>query len=283
LARTKDPSAATRKAWLTRKRSGDDWRARLMGPVSKIEPLGGGVSQTRKVTLEDGTVGCFKWGGGLPEAEVAAWEVAKQVGMEDMVPPAVIREMDMAPPHGRQRGSFAEWMDGTTAERISEPGAQWGNDEHDVMRAAMFDFVIGNCDRHEGNWVVDDGKIRLIDHNLALSNYPFSEFFREIARTRMADTSLATYVKPYLDKLPHILAAVSGAMAQQRVPAYEKVVSDMEARIHRAASAATWGALLEELGFSEKKSSSTGSGGWGSPSWSGSAAGASGPPPNARS
>jgi hypothetical protein len=48
--------------------------------------------------------------------------------------------------------------------------------ERDLQRAALFDFVTANLDRHIGNWLVDEsqpgGKLALIDHGLAFEYEP---------------------------------------------------------------------------------------------------------------
>jgi len=283
MARTKDPHAATVKAWETRKRGTVREREqRLNGPVSSVKELAGGISETYKVTLEDGTVGNFKLQGrhqvGGPETEVAAWEVAKLVGMEDMVPAASVREIDLGVQlrgsSGTHRGSFAEWQEGTPAIDVAvmqDPDASFidsevafGDSEHDVMRAAMFDYIIGNQDRHPGNWVVDAGKVRLIDHNDALGEFPYSLFLDRVnRRPAMANKSVASYVKPYLDKLPHILAAVRAA-APGRLGASSLRPSEamarwgatravaLEARVGRAASATTWRDFLDGMGIKEQ-------------------------------
>ena len=36
----------------------------------------------------------------------------------------------------------------------------------DVRKARFFDFIIGNLDRHEGNYLVHNGKIKLIDNGM---------------------------------------------------------------------------------------------------------------------
>jgi len=297
MARTKDPSAATTKAWLSRKRNMAvrEREAALAGPIAYVKYLGGGVSKTYKVTLEDGSEYNFKLSErndkGKPEHEVGAWEVAKLVGMDDMVPPAIIRvignpyptteaglgERDWAdawdPPPGlppgavriklggkmhrgvdggvpgdpsKMRGSFAEWQEGTDAQTARAMGtfgdgrsvAPFGDSEHDVRRAAMFDFIIGNCDRHSGNWVVDaDDKIKLIDHNRAFYNGPAnSSFVRKLVREKSA-VGPSAYAKPYLEKKSHILDALA------RIGLSAARVEGVSKRIDWAVSASGWGGL----------------------------------------
>lgn len=145
-------------------------------PISDSHELGGGVNESKIVDFSDGKKGVFKPdpdseafdlsnipGGLTTEREVAAWQVAKLVGMDDMVSPAVIRTID------GQRGALLEWQDGDVANRRAGDAKYDG--DADAERAAIFDFVIGNEDRHSGNWVVSgegkNAKLHLIDHGLS--------------------------------------------------------------------------------------------------------------------
>jgi Phosphatidylinositol 3- and 4-kinase len=164
--------------------------------VKSQEELGGDPdthsATTVLMTLEDGTRAVFKpdqdpddelmkYGGRLrynitpgmnTEREAAAWEVAKLVGMDDLVAPAVIRDVDGA------RGVMLAYQDGNVAKEISRDDRYDG--QKDLARAAVFDYIIGNEDRNGGNWIVDDIhdqfgkyksddqiKLHLIDHGLA--------------------------------------------------------------------------------------------------------------------
>ncbi len=84
--------------------------------------------------------------------ETAAWEIAKHLGIGDLVPTTVHRDMN-----GRS-GSAQRWLP-------AEEG--WRKASEDLARAAAYDFVIGNTDRHSKNWMVNGDKIGLIDHGLA--------------------------------------------------------------------------------------------------------------------
>lgn len=135
--------------------------------------LGGGVCQTFLFDL-GGSKAVFKPQDGEPkeplrrnispgfstEREVGAWEVAKIVGMEDMVAPVVERTM------GDWHGALIGFQEGQVALNLSSDERYDG--ERNLARAAIFDYVIGNEDRHQGNWLIGkDGGLRLIDHNLA--------------------------------------------------------------------------------------------------------------------
>ena len=175
------------------------------------------------------------------ETEVLAWEVAKIVGMEDMVPAATIREMD----DPKLRGSYAEWMEGTPAKRV-RPNKMFGNSEEDLQRAAMFDHILGNGDRHDGNWVInDEGKIGLIDHNIMLGTpQPYSQFLSQV-NAELKDKPVAPYVKPYIDNLDKIIATVekSGVSDSEGLK-----IKWLKQRVRRAKEANTWEDITGEEG-----------------------------------
>lgn len=150
----------------------------LLGRVAYEEYVeNAGVNTTRRITLEDGTVGYFKPFDGLdqgvasgfghaeatqPIHEVAAWRLAHGLGepWADLVPPCVIREV------GGDLGSFAQHRDGRPSQgsvvRHELPG--W-------REAAFFDALIGQQDRHGANMLHDpeEEKISLIDHGFAFA------------------------------------------------------------------------------------------------------------------
>lgn len=171
-------------------------------PIEKQDEewITSGETDVKRYILEDGSVGYFKslrhnsesehifgdYGtnslGGLIN-EVNAYQMAQALGGEysEMVPETVIREVD---------GSI-----GTFQREVKESTATISYDEgsplrEDVRRAAIFDFVIGNQDRHNGNFIyAESGEgegsrpcIKLIDHsfsflpkNSILNNVIFSD------------------------------------------------------------------------------------------------------------
>ncbi len=109
--------------------------------------------------------------------EAAAWDVAKVVGMDDMVPVTVAKEIDgflgsaqMFVPNALP-GADAEGTEGFfTFLRTKVKGL--GDNVDDVYRSITFDYVMGNTDRHTMNWMVAAQgrrqKLKLIDNGLCL-------------------------------------------------------------------------------------------------------------------
>jgi hypothetical protein len=194
--------------------------------VKSSEVLGGGVSETQLVTLEDGTKAVFKPTSGEPKKilhdnitpgmaatrEVAAGEVAKLGGVQDLVASSAKRSVDGKP------GVIVEFQKGT----VGAKARNFGKDNQDVQRAAVFDFVIGNQDRHAGNWLVNRGKLKLIDHDLAFpdkgkyrSNHPMSNtlignqaFMANLTGTGISSAAFKSVTRPYLKNREAILSGL---------------------------------------------------------------------------
>ena len=174
-------------------------------PATKASPLkeGDHISATIKLTDENGKSCCFKpfkgehpahyWGIDEPEStgpcsrrEVAAYEVAKAVGMADLVPVTVLRDQPQIKDangnpqvvyKGREMhgmGSAQDFLsDSTNGSRSAN---QWDGAK-DAERCASLDYILATGDRHGGNWMIDkngaaNGKIHLIDHGYTLPNSP---------------------------------------------------------------------------------------------------------------
>lgn len=161
-----------------------------------------GFSQVERYTLEDGTVGYFKPFGansfeedtfeeygttslGASINEVNAYRMAKALGgkFADLVPETVIREVN---------GSI-----GTLQKEVPESDMGVNYDDYpglkeDYRRAAIFDFVVGNLDRHTGNFlygVEGEGAnkrpcIRLIDNSFT---FPLSADAANVNSSVFAD------------------------------------------------------------------------------------------------
>jgi hypothetical protein len=154
-----------------------DERSLLNGVPEKVTTLGssvasnvprGGTNTTRRVELDNGVVGYFKPFGGEDKRlesgfgqesaqqslhEAASWRLASQLGppWSDIVAPVVIREIN------GELGSFA----------LQRPGREWDRDpwrSGEWREAAFFDCLIGQQDRHGGNYLVAGDRLSLIDH-----------------------------------------------------------------------------------------------------------------------
>lgn len=145
--------------------------------VTTVDVLGGGINGTYIAKFADGTKGVWKPKDGehvglrrnVPAGtyyhrEAAASSVAHVIGMNDLVPITVTREVN------GKKGSMQQWADNSkTAHAIG--GDKMYNGHKDLARAAAFDYMINNTDRHSGNWMIQDGskqgRIKLIDNGLA--------------------------------------------------------------------------------------------------------------------
>jgi hypothetical protein len=220
--------------------------------------LGGGMNSTTLVELDTGEQAVFKVEnvdagvirtniepGYDAEREAGAWEVAKIVGMDDLVVPTVIREID------GENGSLSLFVDGLVAKdaRLTE---QYDGPEG-LARAAMFDFVIGNEDRHKGNWLVtteDSGetRLRLIDHGLSFPDQGrygtaggnhriFSKARKEF------DLEDRNHFQKYSEPYTKALESIKGALRSTGVP--DEGIRGVEERIrHISLDTVTWENIL---------------------------------------
>lgn len=167
----------------------------LAGVKTTIAPVGGGTNTTRKVELDNGIVGYHKPFSGLeddlagefgqssaqqPVHEVAAWQVAKEMGppWDRIVAPVVLREVD------GEMGSFA----------LERPGIPMRHPftvaPEEVKAAAFFDALVGQQDRHPGNYLVQGDRVNLIDHGYTFArgnDYSNHSFFVRARRSSNPD------------------------------------------------------------------------------------------------
>jgi hypothetical protein len=100
------------------------------------------------------------------KAEIAAYEMDKLLDLQ-MVPPYVERRVK------GNVGTIALWVEEVKGWKISEPvvgpdGPEW---EKQVIRMKLFDQLIGNIDRNQGNLLYDsEYHLILIDHSRAFTS-----------------------------------------------------------------------------------------------------------------
>lgn len=153
------------------------------GAVTYREPLQGGINHSFIVHLEDGSKAVWKpakgeganvksgkrqFRKGVPEGEqykreAAAYAIAEAIGMADLVPTTVLREID------GEVGSAQAYADLAKPAKLERNLAKRFDGDADLARAAAFDYLIGNMDRHAGNWMIDveTSRLVLIDHGFA--------------------------------------------------------------------------------------------------------------------
>lgn len=98
-------------------------------------------------------------------SEIAAYLLSRHLGL-DMVPPVVERREKGV------RGAAVYWVDGVApwnpAAPPKFPGAKWSRQ---ISRMHLFDQLIANIDRNQGNLLHDEvGYVYLIDHSRAFTS-----------------------------------------------------------------------------------------------------------------
>ena len=141
------------------------------GKVAKLEDVPIGVTKPQRATLKDSPVR-FAWKPLTPgyskgfmesyKAEIAAYKLDRALGM-NMVPPIVERNMD------GKNGAAVLWVENTRGWSVEKPPQgpepKWSLQ---LTRMKMFDLLIANIDRNQGNLIYDsDWHLFLIDHSRA--------------------------------------------------------------------------------------------------------------------
>lgn len=140
--------------------------------VTRIEELTIGVTKPQRAFLEPGGLAdSFAWKRIPPgrhmgywdsyKGDIAAYELDKMIGL-GMIPVTVERRVQ------GDRGAAVLWLNDvhgwTDAQKMPKPPS-W---TRQIVRMKMFDNLIGNNDRNQGNLLVDRlGNLYLIDHTRA--------------------------------------------------------------------------------------------------------------------
>jgi hypothetical protein len=218
-------------------------------PVSEARNKSSSANETRFLTYADGSKAVFKparsaswtneagqyeYGPGARDErmrdnitpgndaarETAAYEVAKLVGMTDMVPVTMTQTFVEGP--AAVKGRTGVLMDFAKNSQVAaKQGKPAGlflppkkiisskppyNGAEDFARAAVFDYIIGNEDRHPGNWMVNKatGKITLIDHGLSFPEGHDLEAVRGFMRNAGNAASPMRYDSYGIGELPQL-------------------------------------------------------------------------------
>lgn len=140
------------------------------GKIIKLEDVPIGVTKPQRATLDDGVR--FAWKPIRPgfnqgyyesyKSEVAAYKLDRMLGMH-MVPPITSRRID------NKDGAAIFWLENIRGWNIKAPPQgpepKWSMQ---ITRMKMFDLLIANIDRNQGNLLYDaDWHLFLIDHSRA--------------------------------------------------------------------------------------------------------------------
>lgn len=144
--------------------------ALVTGKIVKMEDVPIGVTKPQRATLENGSRFAWKpirpgYSKGFMEsykAEVAAYKLDRMLDMH-MVPPIVERKLDGL------TGAAVLWVENTKGWSVAAPPQgpepMWSRQ---LTRMKMFDLLIANIDRNQGNLIYDaDWHLFLIDHSRA--------------------------------------------------------------------------------------------------------------------
>lgn len=151
------------------------------GPVDGEELAGGDVAGTYRFTWKDGSRAVLKEAkrevrGMTPEEQTDAEELAGIVADLVGVRAAAAHRVS-------DREVYLEYMPGETGMKKfggSVPYRHTTSEEG--LRMGLFDQLIGNNDRHTGNWTVDrDDRLYAIDHGLAFGGDVYTETFGPFA------------------------------------------------------------------------------------------------------
>lgn len=127
---------------------------------------------------------------------IAAWKVARLVGIADMIPPSVKRTYE------GKTASFTWWIDNVKmdetdrrAKNVQAPDQEAWNEESNIMQ--VFDQLIYNVDRNQTNMLIDQGwHLWLIDHS---RSFRTSAVLKDSSVVKACDRTMLAKMKA-LDK-----------------------------------------------------------------------------------
>ena len=175
-AAAQTPAAPIAYAW--RGQEADIEAFLATAPITHFKDIPVGITKPRRgYFAPGGPVASMAWKPLAPgllhgkmesyKSEVAAYLLNRHLGM-DMVPPVVERKLDGV------KGAAVYWIEGVRPWNPGNlPKAAGANWSRLTSRMLMFDQLIANIDRNQGNLLHDDnGHLYLIDHSRAFTTQP---------------------------------------------------------------------------------------------------------------
>lgn len=167
----------------------------------------GGPRGPEKILFKDGSVAIFKcdirhyWMADNPDTairEAIVYQIDKVVGL-GLVPKTMV--IDDTIDNVRYDGSVQEWIkdakDGYQIDKFTD------EERRDFERLKIFDFIIGNSDRHLGNVLfTNDGMMHAIDHNATLIINKDEDILS------FQDSIILFFSKNVIHDMPHIVELI---------------------------------------------------------------------------
>jgi len=188
LATPEGPQSS--KIWIGREAEMEEYLR--TAPIVKIENLPIGVTKPRRAYFDGtGPIKSAAWKPLKPglhsgfydsyKSEIAAYELDKLLKM-GMVPPVVERRVE------KDLGAMVQWVENIKAWKITDPvvGPDANAWNKQVVAMKMFDDLIGNGDRNQGNLLYDPQfSLILIDHSRAFTTskdlpMPFTRVWKDL-------------------------------------------------------------------------------------------------------
>jgi len=143
--------------------------------VEKQEMVPGSTQEVWRVTFPDQSKAILKIGEApkrmsldsqilTDTREVAAYELSKAIGY-DIVPPTVFRR------YQHSQCSAQHWVAAIPGRRFGKTERWTIEESADGEKTAVFDYIIGNTDRHLNNYLAVKSEITAIDHGLAFPRW----------------------------------------------------------------------------------------------------------------
>lgn len=124
------------------------------------EKIGRGITNSSFVELKDDGKGVFKTA--FYQNERAAYLIDRFLGF-NLTPPTAIRVLD------GEMGSMQEFIpDSLMYEELEDDYDFMKKHRPDLMKMWIFDIIIGNLDRHGGNFLIQGDNLYAIDHGYSL-------------------------------------------------------------------------------------------------------------------
>jgi hypothetical protein len=183
------PARAGCKVWLGRHAEFEEYLRTAV--IERVVNVPIGVTKPRRAYFAQGGLAASAAVKHLPmgrrsgfweahASEIAAYELDRVLGL-DMVPPTVERRVE------GELASLQLWVEGTKwVKEVNQASCPRPMDwAKQVCRHKVFDNLIGNIDRNEGNLLVDDEwNLVLIDHSraFAMNKMPFEKVMNRTDR-----------------------------------------------------------------------------------------------------